>query len=412
MNNPIAISLSPNTDVKDIKDALKTILMPWKWKKGTHITEVEKWFSENYDAGISLSFNSGRSAIYAILMALGITEKDEVIIQAFTCVAVPDAVIWCKGKAVYADIDESLNLDPESLEKKITSRTKAVIVQHTFGVPAQMEAISRLAKRHHLFLIEDCAHGLGAEVDGRKVGTWGDAAAFSFGRDKIISSVFGGLAVIKSGHVREIEQLKKIHEKLEYPSSGWIFQQLLHPVLFSLILPLYSLTIGKILLFVSLKLHLLSKPVYKEEYKGSRPGIFPSRYPNALAGLLLYQLSKLGKMNDKRMKISNMYYGLLKDVKKLTIHKPVKGAVYLRYPVFSPKASDIIALAKKRKMLLGNWYHHVIDPKEAEYGYIGYKEGDCPNAEKASKQIINLPTYFRLKDADVLKVANLIAHYD
>ena len=120
-----------------------------------------------------------------------IGEGDEVLVQAFTCVAVPNSVLWAQATPVYADIDATLNIDPIDVEKKITNRTKAIIVQHTFGIPADMDALVALAKKHNILLIEDCAHSLGATYKGKKVGTFGDAAFFSFGRDKVVSSVFG-----------------------------------------------------------------------------------------------------------------------------------------------------------------------------------------------------------------------------
>src|SRR5581483_4013141 len=113
--------------------------------------------------------------------------------QAFTCVAVPNSVLWTGAKAIYADIDETGNLDPKDLEKKITKKTKAVIIQHTFGIAANMDAIQKVLKGKKIILIEDCAHALGASYKGKKLGTFGEFAFFSFGRDKVISSVFGGM---------------------------------------------------------------------------------------------------------------------------------------------------------------------------------------------------------------------------
>ena len=232
MNNPIAISLSPNTDKKDVQEAVRVMFSPWSWKDGSAIGKVESWFKHEYAAGASVSFNSGRSALYALLKSFEIKEGDEVILQAFTCVAVCDAILWCGVKPVFVDIDRTLNVDPTDLEKKITSETRAIIVQHTFGIPAQIKEISVIAKKHNLILIEDCAHCLGAAVENRKLGTFGDAAFFSFGRDKIVSSVFGGLAIIKPNFKTEIKNLKKMHEDLSFPSYGWIFQQIVHPIFF------------------------------------------------------------------------------------------------------------------------------------------------------------------------------------
>lgn len=408
MNSPIAISLSPNTDKKDVFTALKAIVNFWSPQEGSKVEEVEKWFSQYYKSKISLSFNSGRSALYAVLKAFDVKKGDEVILQAFTCVAVPDAILWTGAKPVFADIDGSFNLDLSEVEKKITSETRAIIVQHTFGIPAQITKIKLLARKHNIILIEDCAHALGATVDNKLLGTYGDAAVFSFGRDKIISSVFGGLAIINNDYSGAVAQLKKFHEKLDYPPHFWILQQLLHPIFFSFILPVYSLNIGKAILYILQRLHVLSKPIYAEEYVGEKPSIFPKKFPNALAKILLYQLSKLKKMNKKREEIADFYYQSLKNIKEITSFKPVAGAVYLRYPILAKNTSDILKFSKKEKIILGNWYHHIIDPKQVDYLKVGYQIGSCPKAESVSKQIVNLPTYFRLRIKDVQRVVDLI----
>ena len=198
----------------------------------------------------------------------------------------------------YGDIDESLNLDPALLEKSITTKTKAIIVQHTFGIPARIELIKKITQKHNILLIEDCAHSLGATVNGQKVGTFGDAAFFSFGRDKVLSSVFGGLFIINNkSKASKLQSFKEEYQKINYPSYSWIFQQLLHPVVFALILPLYNLILGKVLLFVLQKLKLLSYPVYPIEKEGGKEERLFRKYPNALAMLACQQLDKLERYN-------------------------------------------------------------------------------------------------------------------
>ena len=118
-----------------------------------------------------------------------------------------------------------------------------------------------IAKKHKVFVIEDCAHALGAVYKGKKVGTIGDAAFFSFGRDKIISSVFGGAAIAKNRQAAQ--RLEIIEHALPNPSFFWIFQQLCHPVTMSVILPFYKSGIGKILLVLLQQLHFLSFPLFR-----------------------------------------------------------------------------------------------------------------------------------------------------
>ena len=136
--------------------------------------------------------------------------------QAFTCNAVPNPVLWAGLKPVYVDCDEkTFNIDKEDLKKKITPRSRVLIVQHTFGLPADMDAISEICRKNNLILIEDCAHSLGAEYKNKKVGTFGKAAFFSFSRDKVISSVYGGMAVTEDHELTK--KIKEYQLKIGYP---------------------------------------------------------------------------------------------------------------------------------------------------------------------------------------------------
>ena len=384
----ISPSLSPNTEADDVLLTVRTIFSPWEWIRGTATGKVEAWFRQYLDTSCAVSFNSGRSALLGLLRSFGIHKGDEVILQAFTCVAVPNSVIWAGATPIYADIDETFNLDPKDFEKKITGKTKAIIVQHTFGIPANMEAIFSIARKYNLIVIEDCAHSLGSVYKGKKIGTFGDCAFFSFGRDKIVSSVFGGMATIRNGHTKQITALKAFHKKLTTPSFGWIIRQILHPLAFAVILPLYRLGIGKVILVVLQRLTLLSFPVYEEEKTGHQPKDFPAKYPNALAILILHQLKKLDRYTNERKEIVR-FYG--------------REGSWLRFPVQVDDPESLIQRAKKSGILLGNWYHNTIDPKGVNYASIGYTSGSCPHAEYAAKHIINLPTRIPLSDAKRVK---------
>ncbi|MBI3343167.1 aminotransferase class I/II-fold pyridoxal phosphate-dependent enzyme [Candidatus Gottesmanbacteria bacterium] len=388
----ISPSLSPNTEAEDVQEAIRVLIHPSTWKQGSAIVEVEQWFTTFLNASTVVSFDSGRSALLAILRAFCIGNDDEVLVQAFTCVAVPNSVRWAGATPVYVDIDDRFNVDPEDLEKKITKRSKAIVVQHTFGVPAQMDKILAVAKKHRLLVIEDCAHSLGATYGGKRVGTLGDAAFFSFGRDKVISSVWGGMATISQKSKVKSQKLRELQEELSFPSRAWIAQQLFHPIAFAVILPTYNIFIGKMLLEAFKKLQLLSVPVYKEEKRGGQPSEFPRRYPNALAKLLVVQLTKLNRYNDQRRRIARYYYEVLKRRKDITVPVWNEEGLWLRFPILVDNPSDTMRRGKDNGILLGNWYHHVVDPIGVDVRAVGYTRGSCPGAEKTAARIINLPT--------------------
>ena len=250
---PISISLSPNVEEDDLHLALNLIIRPWLWKKGKAIGELENKFKKYLGVKYAFSFNSGRSAFYAILKALDLGQGNNVAVQAFTCNAVPNPILWAGLDPLYVDCNrDDFNLSADDLKSRINVKTKAVVVQHAFGLPADMDKIRAICGENNLILIEDCAHSLGAEYNGVKVGSHSKAAFFSFSRDKVISSVYGGVAVTNDEDIGN--KLKELQKQFGQPSYFWIFQQLFHPILLNyIVLPIYNfLDLGKIFLVFGL----------------------------------------------------------------------------------------------------------------------------------------------------------------
>ncbi|MDP2909833.1 MAG: aminotransferase class I/II-fold pyridoxal phosphate-dependent enzyme [bacterium] len=411
---PISISLSPNVEKDDIKFAKKAILRPWKWKRGRNAGLLEQRFKEYLGARHAFSFNSGRSSLYAILKALNLQREEEVLIQAFTCNAVPNPIIWLGLKPVYVDCNENnFNIDLDDLKKKATNKSKVLIVQHTFGFPAEIDKLVDFANQNNLILIEDCAHSLGAEYDGKKIGTFGKAAFFSFSRDKIISSVYGGMAVTDDPEIAE--KIRKIHDSFSYPGFCWIFQQLLHPLLLNyIILPIYNLVdLGKIFLVLSQWLHILSKAVHWKEKRGERPDYFPKKLPNALALLALNQFNKLNKFYNHRRKIVNTYLSNFENTAFSfpEISEKAKPS-FLRLPVKHAKAHEIIWEAwNKENILIGDWYTSPVAPCDTKLDKMQYVLGSCPKAEKLSEITFNLPTHINISEKDLQRIINFLNKY-
>ncbi len=339
-----------------------------------------------------ISFNAGRVALMAILKSLDLPAGSEVLIQGYTCVAVPDAVLWANLKPVFVDIDEkTFNMDPKDLEKKITPRAKVIVAQHTFGISAPMNEILKIAKNKNLFVIEDCAHGWPDKIKG-------DAAFFSFGKDKVISGVFGGLAVIKNQNLKIKTQ--NFQKKLNEPSIFWVTQQLLYNPLMFLIIKTYDLGLGKLLHFAFQKLNLLSKAVLEKEKIG--------RMPDKLAQLALLQLERLDEFNKKRLGICQIYRENLKD---LFVQHPPSNFPLLRYTILVDQPKELMAFAKKRGVYLGNWYDSTVAPRDTDLGKIGYKPGSCPKAEKVAAKSVNLLTNPNMSFLDVEKIIQAVKDF-
>jgi len=405
---PISISLSPNTEKDDIWLAFKLLFQCWKWKKGRTIQRLEQEFKKYLDVKYAISFNSGRTAFLAILNSLELDKDDEILLQAFTCNAAVNPIIWSGLKPVYVDCDEkSFNIDVQDLKRKITSKTQAVMVQHTFGLPADMDEVLKICREKELILIEDCAHSLGAEYKNKKVGTFGQIAFFSFSRDKVISSVYGGIAVTNDEKLAE--KIRAFQEKISYPSNFWIFQQLLHPILMSLlILPTYRF-LGKYFLVALQWLNILSKAVHWKEKIGRKPGYFPKKMPNALAIFALNQFRKLDRFNQHRKKIANFYYNELKNTKyQILDTKYLEGNIFLRFPVKHPDAHEIIRNAWRNNLLIGDWYTSPIAPDDTKLDKVGYKLDSCPEAEKLARQTLNLPTHINISLKKARKIIDFL----
>ena len=404
MFKPISISLSPNTERDDVWLAFKLLFQPWRWNLTENTSRwLEEEFREYLGAKYAFAFNSGRSALMAILNSLGLEQGSEVLLQAFTCNAVPNPVIWAGLKPVFVDVnEETFNIDIEDLKRKVSPKSRAVIVQHTFGLPADMDKIVKICQENSLILIEDCAHALGAKYKGRLVGTFGKAAFFSFSRDKVISSIYGGMVTTNDDELAQ--KLEKYVRDIGYPSNCWIFQQLLHPVLMNwLILPTYEI-FGKYLLILFQWLQILSKAVHWKEKRGKKPGYFPKRMPNALAILALNQFKKLEKFNVHRKEIADFYSKNLGGQLN-------EGSIYLRFPVKHPKAHDMIKKAWQNNLLIGDWYTSPIAPADTQLDKIDYNIGSCPKAEKLSKETFNLPTHIKINLTDARRVADFIKAY-
>lgn len=410
---PITTSLSPNTQFDDVLLALGTLLQPAKWSEGRKIEALESKFKDYLGLNHAISFESGRTCLFSILTSLELDEGDEVAIQSYTCVAVPEPILWTNLKPVYVDIDiHTLNMSAQDLEKKITPKTKAIIIQHTFGNPSGLDQLIKIAKKHKLIIIEDCAHALGAEYEDQKAGTFGDLSFFSFGRDKVISSVFGGTVMTNnSEYAEKINRFKE--EKCKYPPKKWTAQQLLHPIIFASVKPLYTFfSLGKIILEVSKRLGITSKAVYSEEKRGEKPHFIQKKLPNAMAILALHQFQKLEKVNKNRIKLAEFYNEQLTDLVKSTPNMSIVGNeenkklinIYLRLTLLIENPQTIHAKMKHHNIYLGDWYNDAIAPKGVNYKKIYYDPVTCPNAEKAAAMTINLPTHIGITKKDAQKI--------
>ncbi|MEK7513492.1 MAG: DegT/DnrJ/EryC1/StrS family aminotransferase [Patescibacteria group bacterium] len=345
MLKPILIGISPNAQFTDVLLALKLLLQPWLWQTGQFTGRLTAKIKTYFNFPHVYLTNSARTALYLGLKSLNLSSA-EVLYPSFTCQVVPQAIIKAGLKPIGYELGQ--------IKAKITSQTKVLIIQHLFGIPDDMAFIASLCKKHQLILIEDLAHSLGATFKGKKVGSFGEITVLSFGRDKIISSIFGGALL-----TRESVQLN-----MPLPGYFWIFKQLLHPLIFSLAVPAYYY-FGKYLIHLCRKLNLIALPLNQ---------LVPEQLPNALAGLALHQWQRLDSFNRHRRQIARLYCQAFNQ----PFHPE---ATYLRFPLIVKDPIQLIKLAKLEHLWLGNWYEN---------------------------KIINLPTHPRMNLSDVQRVVDFI----
>jgi perosamine synthetase len=202
-------------------EAVSAILRTSRLSLGPKLEEFEEAMARYIGASHAIATSSGTSGLHLCIRALGIAEGDEVIVPSFAFIAVANALRYERATPVLVDIDpHTLNLDPSKIEDAITPQTRAVIVVHTFGVPAPLAEILEIAHRHQLFVIEDACEAIGAEYDGRKVGSFGDAGVFGFYPNKQMTTGEGGMIVTNNPTVATLA--KKLRNQGRSATGEWL----------------------------------------------------------------------------------------------------------------------------------------------------------------------------------------------
>jgi len=215
MTEPIPLSAP---DIADAEiDAVVSVLRTSRLSLGPQMKAFESAMAALTRVPHGVAVSSGTAGLHLALLALSIRPGDEVIVPSFTFIAVANAVRYVGANPVFADIDPAtLNLDPRTVEAALTMRTRALIVVHTFGRPADISALTALARRHNLVLIEDSCEAIGATIDGRSVGSFGDAAVFAFYPNKQITTGEGGMVV--TPHAETANRIRALRNHGRYES--------------------------------------------------------------------------------------------------------------------------------------------------------------------------------------------------
>ncbi|GAB4408355.1 MAG: DegT/DnrJ/EryC1/StrS family aminotransferase [Thermodesulfovibrionales bacterium] len=326
---------------------------------GSKVQEFEKEIASYIGVSEAIGVASGTDALHLSVKALDIGEGDEVITTPFTFFATAEAIIYTGARPVFADIElDTFNIDCSKIEEKITPRTKAILPVHLFGHPSDMEGILEIAKRHGLYLIEDCAQAFGAEIKGKRVGSIGDAGCFSFYPSKNLGAYGdGGMITVNDSKLSDL-----IRSLRNHGSRG----SYLHD------------TVG-----------------------------FNSRLDEIQAGILLVKLKRVGEYNRKRRQKAELYNALLSGIVKCPSEKEGAYHVYNQYTIMSGKRDEIQRILKKNSISSVVYYPRPLHLQNA-LSFLGYKEGDFPFAERASREVLSLPIYPELEDSVIERIAEII----
>jgi perosamine synthetase len=339
-------------------------------------------------------FWKGRVALYAILKTLGIGPGDEVILPGFTCVVVPNAVHYVGASPVYADIEpDTYNLSVATVERLITERTKAILAQNTFGLSADLDPILSVAKERGLYVVEDCAHGLGGSYKGCPNGTVADAAFFSSQWSKPVSIGLGGIAY--SRHEEIAARLARIAAEMSGPGlpaelmlyAQWRVRPLAdNPRLHYPLVGAYRFLTRKAGLSVGSNSGI-------ELIRPEMPAGYARRMGPLQKRMLQGELSRVGAKARRRQETAAFYDTYLKARGISTPCRPTYAEHgMLRYTIRVPNRDQLLGKAHRLQIPVGDWFISPLYPVEGDLSAWGYRRGQCPVAEQACREVINLPT--------------------
>jgi len=381
---------------------LLTFYMPFLrfWKDIEKFEEELKYYLCTKNKRV-YSFYNWRSALFHFCKQLNLNKDSEILISWYTCVSVVNAVIQAWLKPVYIDIDkETLNMSINDLESKITKKTKVLVVQHTFWNPANMFKILEIAKKNNLIVIEDCAHALWAEINWKKVWTFGDASIFSTWRDKVISSVTWWFLLINNENINfKMPKLYPVSKKLA-------ISNLIYNIIAYISWKTYDIKIWKILMYLSRKFNIIPEILTKSE-KACNFNNFYYQLPNSLAYLARKELKNIDKINYHRINVANFYINNI-EIPTIKTLKNWKN-IYFWYPIFIDNIDKILSKFKKYNIYFWvYWSNQNIVPNGTNLEKCIYEKWTCPNAEDISKKIIIFPNHFQINLKQAKKICNIL----
>lgn len=343
---------------EEIEKAVVEVLRSGAYILGPNTKALEQEFSQYLGTKHAIGLNSGTDALHLALRALDIGKGDEVITVAFTFVATTESIEIVGATPVFVDIDpDTFNMDVTQIEDKITPRTKAIMPVHLYGQPADMDVIMDIAKRHNLYVIEDCCQAVGAEYKGKKVGSFGDIGAYSFFPTKNLGGMGdGGMAVTNSDYLKDR--------------------------------------------MIALRNHGGAVRYHHDEIGVN------SRLDEIQSAILRVKMNYIDEWNKMRREVAKRYTELFKDCEDVITPKELDDTycVYHQYTIKVPNRDAV------QKMLQENGvgamlYYPIPLHMQKVHAHLGYKMGDLPKTEYNTQHVMSLPMFAELTAEEQKEIA-------
>jgi len=352
---------------------------------GPKIAELEKKLCEVTGAKYAVAVSNGTAALHIAALAAGLKEGDEAIVSAMTFAASSNCVLYCGAKPVFADMNpETYNMDPKELRKLITPATKAVVAVDFTGQAVELDEIKAICKEHNLILIEDAAHAIGTKYKGQPVGSIADMTCFSFHPAKTLTAGEGGAVTTNDENLYRKLLLMRAHgitrnrEEMVHPDDGgWYYEQI---------------ELG-----------------------------YNYRITDFQAALLINQLDKLPRFSARRKEIVQKYNEAFADMPEIFVQKEIEESDSTRHlyilrlnleKLNCGRKEFFNAMCAENTCTQVNYipvYYHPY------YEKLGYRKGLCPHAEAFYEEVMSIPLYAALSDAEVEEVIaavkKIVAYY-
>jgi len=368
---------APLLGPEEIDEVVDTLRSGWIGT-GPKVMEFERRFADYVGASHAVAVSSCTAALHLALSTLGVGAGDEVITSPLTFAATVNVIVQLGATPVFADIvRETMNIDPESIERAITRRTKVIVPVHFAGQPCQMDEIMGIANRHDLDVVEDAAHAVGAMYHGQKVGSLGHLTAFSFYPNKNITTIEGGMVTTESSTWAERIRRLRLHG---LSSDAW---------------GRYNSS--------KLTLSMVEEPGYKYNMT------------DVQASLGIHQLSKIERFRRRRRKIAEIYDRAFRPSPYLMLPSVISGIRHAHHLYVVHLNLDTLKVDRDRvagALLaenIGTGIHYIalhLHPFYREW--LGHRRGDFPNAEDVSARTLSLPLTAGMHDQDAKDVVSAV----